>query len=80
MVQTTNREIKHTTMTKKQKICLLNVAITLLLTTCTFSLCVCMFGPKNAYHGLLPLALGCSALSNTLVLLRTRLIKEEKGQ
>ena len=67
-------------MTEKQTISLLNVAITLLLTTCTVSLCFCMFGTKNAYHGLLPLALGCSALSNSLVLIRPRLRKKQKNQ
>ena len=67
-------------MTEKQTISLLNVAITLLLTICTVSLCFCMFGTKNAYHGLLPLALGCSALSNSLVLIRTRIVKRQGKQ
>ena len=76
----TNMEKEHKNMTEKQKIRLLNVAITLLLTTCTVSLCFCMFGEKETYHGLLPLALGCSALSNTLVVIRTRIIKGKKEQ
>lgn len=65
-------------MTDRQKINLLNVAIVLLLTTCTVSLAICMFGPDGAHHGLLPLALGCSALSNSLVLIRTRLMKRKE--
>ena len=71
---------KNTIMTEKQKIRLLNVVIILLLTSCTLCLTVCMFGPKGSHQGLLSLALGCSALSNPLVLIRTRIVKRQGKQ